>query len=113
MTPEQLRAMYASESAARSPEAQATQKECLTDPAMARNLLLTLYALGGDSAEFAELLSLVVNVGTMQMIAIQAAKDDTFALHIAGMIIEGMQGIAQVSAPRHVRRGRTRPARSA
>lgn len=91
MTPEDIRRLYASESAASDAEVRETQQKARTDPNEARRLLLTLYAMGGEDREFGELLDLVIKVATMQLIAIKAHENDDFALRIAELIIDGME----------------------
>lgn len=103
MTPEDLRRMYRDEDAATDDEARTTEQEARTDPEQARRLLVLLYALAGEEREFDQLLQLVLKVGTMQLL-VQAAQDDTFALHMAELILDGMQQMAK--ATRRTPRGR-------
>lgn len=97
MTPEDLRKLYRDESPATDNEARETANEARTNPDQARRLLLTLYALGGEDREFAELLNLVLKVATMQLIALKAHEDDDFALKMAELILDGMQQMAKAA----------------
>lgn len=94
MTPEDLRRLYRDEEPATDDEARETAHEARTDPEQARRLLLTLYALAGEDPEFDQLLQLVLKVGTMQLL-VQASEDDTFALHMAELILDGMEQMAK------------------
>lgn len=98
-----LRTMYHDEDPATDDEAHETMHEARTDPEQARKLLLLLYALAGEDRAFDELLQLVLKVGTMQLL-IQASTDDSFALHMAELILEGME---QMTKAAERRRGRT------
>jgi len=93
--PEDIRKLYASEDAADLDEARATEQELRTDPEQARRLLLTFYSLAGDDREIDQLLQLVLKAGTMQLLAQAAASDDTFALRMAELILDGMQQLAE------------------
>lgn len=104
MTPEDIRKMYRAESEATDDEARETEQEARTDPDQARRLLVTLYALAGEEREFDQLLQLVLKVGTMQLLVQAAANDDTFALHMAELILDGMQQLAERA--KRVPRGR-------
>jgi hypothetical protein len=95
MTPDDLRKLYRDESAATDDEARETAHEARTDPDTARRLLLTLYVLAGEDREFDQLLQLVLKAGTMQLLAQAAASDDTFALRMAELILDGMEQLAE------------------
>jgi hypothetical protein len=95
MTPDDLRKLYRDESAATDDEARETAHEARTDPDQARRLLLTLYTLAGDDPVFDQLLQLVLKAGTMQLLAQAASHDDTFALRMAELILDGMAQLAE------------------
>ncbi len=97
MKPEDIRRLYRDEEAASSAEARETAESVKNDPDQARRMLLTLYALGGEDKQFAELVDLVTRVGSMQLIAMAAHQDDEFAKRIGQVIIEGMERIAKVN----------------
>lgn len=94
MTPEDIRRLYRDENAATDEEAKATSEEARTDPDQARRLLVTLYSLAGEDQVFDQLLQLVLKVGTMQLLVQAAEGDDTFALRMADLILDGMQQMA-------------------
>jgi hypothetical protein len=104
MRPDDLRKLYRDESAATDDEARTTEQEARTDPEQARRLLLTLYSLAGEDPVFDQLLQLVLKAGTMQLLAQAAAADDTFALRMAELILDGMEQLAK--AARRTPRGR-------
>lgn len=104
MTPEDVRKLYRDEDAATDDEARDTAQEARTDPAQARRLLLTLYALAGEDRAFTQLLQLVLQAGTMQLLVQAAEADDTFALRMAELILDGMEQMAK--AARRTPRGR-------
>jgi hypothetical protein len=108
MTPEDIRKLYRDEAPATDEDARATQEEARTDPAQARRLLVTLYSLAGEDRVFDDLLSLVLKVGTMQLLVQAAEADDTFALRMAGLILDGMEQMAKASqrTPRGRQAGR-------
>lgn len=111
MRPEDIRKIYAEESAATEEEARETQAQARTDPAMARMLILTLYSLAGEDREFDQLLEIVLKVGTMQLLIQEAEQSDRFALAMAELIIDGMETMKPNS---RVQRGRqTKKATSA
>jgi hypothetical protein len=110
MKPEDIRRLYREEDPATQEEARKFQEEARTDPAQARRLLLTIYALGGEDPEFARLLDLVLKVGIMQLIVLRAQDDDKFALQIAETIIDAME---QLKPGSRVRRGKPKQARTA
>ena len=91
MKPDDIRRLYRQETEATPEEAEAAAQEARTDPDQARRLLLSMYALAGEDAEFDRLLALILKVGTMQLIADAAHKDDTFALHMAELITDAME----------------------
>jgi len=97
MTPEELRKLYAEESAASPDEARATADEARTDPDQARLLLVTLYALAGDDRAFDQLLQLVLKVGIMQLLILESEQSDRFALHMAELILDGMEQMAKAA----------------
>jgi hypothetical protein len=101
VTPDDIRRLYASESPATDDEARETAHEARTDPDQARRLLVTFYSLASADREIDQLLQLVIKAGTMQLLAQAAAEDDTFALHMAELILDGMEELA-----RPVARGR-------
>jgi replication-associated recombination protein RarA len=105
LTPDDIRKMYRDEPEATDDEARETAKEARTDPAQARRLLLTLYALAGEEREFDQLLQLVIKVGAMQLLVQASEADDRFALQMAELILDGMETMAKV-ASRTVQRGR-------
>jgi len=88
MRPEDIRKLY-------HQETEATPEE-------ARRLLLSMYALAGEDADFDRLLQLILKVGTMQLIADAAHKDDQFALHMAELITDAMEQLkpGSMRAPR-------------
>jgi len=106
MTPEDLRKLYRDESEASPDEARATAGAARTDPDQARRLLVTLYALAGEDREFDQLLSLVLKVGTMQLLIQAAETNDRFALQLAELILDGMETIKPGSGVGKVARGR-------
>jgi hypothetical protein len=95
MRPEDIRRLYASESPATDDEARETAHEARTDSDQARRLLLTMYTLAGEDRVFDQLLQIVIKAGTMQLLAQAAAEDDTFALHMAELILDGMEELAR------------------
>lgn len=95
MTPEDIRRLYRDEPAATNDEARETASEARTDPDQARRLLITLYSVAGEDRTFDQLLQLVLKVGTMQLLVNAAEKDDRFALHMAELILDGMESMAQ------------------
>lgn len=111
LTPEQIRRLYRDEDAATSDEARETAESVKNDPDQARRMLLVLYVLAGEDAQFNELLSLVVRVGSMQLIAMAAHEDDDFAKRMGELIIEGMERIAKINTP--TPRGKVKKAKSA
>lgn len=106
MKPEDIRRLYRQEDAATDAEAKALYGEVRTDPDMARNLLLTLYALSGDDPEFDGLLSLVLKAGMMQLLAERVHEDDAFALKIGELIADAME---QTQPRPRTPRGRRQP----
>jgi hypothetical protein len=104
MTPDDLRRLYTSETPATDDEARETAHEARTDSEQARRLLLTLYTLAGENEVFDQLLQLVLKAGTMQLLAQAAAADDTFALRMAELILDGMAQLAK--AQQRTPRGR-------
>ena len=98
MTPEDIRKMYRAEPEATDDEARATSQEARTDPDQARRLLLTLYALAGEDLVFDQLLQFVLKVGTMQLLVQASEADDTFALRMAELILDGMEQMAKQAA---------------
>lgn len=111
MKPEDIRKLYRAESEATPEEAAAAAQEARTDPDQARRLLLSMYALAGEDVEFERLLQLILQVGTMQLIADAAHKDDRFALHMAELITDAMEQLKPGSMK--VPRGKPRKASSA
>lgn len=101
--------MYRQETAATDEEARSAQHDAKTDPAQARRLILTLYALAGEDPIFHVLHKLVLETALMQLIVLRASEDDQFALQMAELIIEGMEHLSSKRTPR----GKARPARSA
>jgi hypothetical protein len=97
MTPEDIRKLYRDEDPATDEEARQTAQEARTDPDQARRLLVTLYALAGEERIYGDLLGLVLKVGTMQLLVQAAEADDTFALRMAGLILDGMEQMAQAA----------------
>jgi hypothetical protein len=106
VTPEDIRRIYAEESEASPDEARATADEARRDPDQARRLLVTLYALAGEDREFDQLLHLVLKVGTMQLLIQASEADDRFALHMAELILDGMEAMKPGSGVGKVSRGR-------
>lgn len=104
MTPDDLRKLYRDESAATDTEARETAQTARTDPDQARRLLITLYTVAGEDRVFDQLLQLVIKAGVMQLLAQAAAADDTFALRMAELILDGMAELAQ--AQQRTPRGR-------
>lgn len=102
--------MYRAEGAATPDEARATMDEARTNPDMARRLLITMYALGGEDREFAQLLDLVIKVGVMQLIAIKVHEDDDFALKMAELITDAM---AEMKPGAAIPRGKPKTTRTA
>jgi hypothetical protein len=94
MTPEDLRKLYRSEPEATDEEARDAANEARTDPDQARRLLVLLYALAGEERAFGQLLQLVLQAGTMQLLVQAAEADDTFALRMAELILDGMEQMA-------------------
>lgn len=107
LTPEQIRNLYRAEGEGTPEEAAAAAKEAREDPDQARRLLLSMYALAGEDVEFDLLLQLILKVGTMQLIADAAHKDDQFALHMAELIIDAMEQLK----PGSMRTPRGKPGR--
>lgn len=105
MTPDDIRKLYHREGAATDEEARQTAHEARTDPDQARRLLVTLYSLAGEDRSFDQLLQLVIKVGAMQLLILQAEQSDTFALQMAELILDGMEQMAK-RAERPVQRGR-------
>lgn len=97
MKPEDIRRLYRDSDAASSAEARETAEQIKNDPNMARDMLLTLYALGEEDAQFSALVDLVTKVGSMQLIVMAAHQDDEFAKRIGALILEGMERIAKVN----------------
>lgn len=91
MRPEDIRKLYHQETEATPEEAAAAAKEAREDPDQARRLLLSMYALAGEDADFDRLLQLVIKVGSMQLIADAAHKNDQFALRMAELITDAME----------------------
>lgn len=112
MTLEDLRKLYRDEDAATDDEAHKTADEARTDPEQARRLLITLYALAGEDRIYEQLLDLVLKVGTMQLL-VQAAEDDAFALHMAELILDGMETMAKAASRTPRGRQAARKAKSA
>lgn len=108
MKPEDIRRMYRNEEAASSAEARETAEAIKNDPNMARDMLLTLYALGEEDAQFSALVDLVVKVGSAQLLAMAAHQDDEFAKRIGALILEGMEMIAKTNT--RVPRGKVKSA---
>jgi len=95
MTPDDLRKLYRDEAPATDDEARAFDQEARTDPDQARRLLVLLYALAGEDRVFDQLLSLVLKTGTMQLLVQASEADDTFALRMAGLILDGMEQLTE------------------
>jgi hypothetical protein len=95
MTPDDIRRLYRDETPATDEEARETAHEARTDPDQARRLLLTFYSLAGEDREIDQLLQLVLKAGTMQLLAQAATHDDTFALRMAELILDGMAEMAE------------------
>ena len=91
MNEDDLRRLFAKETPATAKEAAQTRAEIRTNPGMARKLLLVLYAMSGEDREFNQLLNLVLKVATMQLVARAMADDETFALQIGELILDGME----------------------
>lgn len=106
MTPEDIRQMYRDADPASQQEAQREANEARTDPNQARRLLVTLYALAGEDRDFDQLLYLVLKVGTMQLLVMAAEESDTFALHLAELILDGMETMKPGAGVGKVARGR-------
>jgi hypothetical protein len=112
LTPEEIRAMYASESPATDGEAAATRERIRTDPDEARTMLLTLYSLARSEPAFMAVLHRVMFAGTMELLARATLADDEFALRVGVLITEAMDGVAQEGRAK-VPRGKSKPTRSA
>lgn len=108
MKPDDIRRLYRNEEAASSAEARETAEQIKNDPEMARHMLQTLYTLGSEDRQFAELVDLVAKVGAMQLIMMAAHQDDEFAKRIGVLILEGMEWIAKVNT--RVPRGKVKSA---
>lgn len=106
MTPEDIRRLYRDAAEASPGEARDAAGEARTDPDQARRLLVVLYALAGEDREFGELLNLVLKVGTMQLLVQASESDDTFALHMAELILDGMEAMKPGAGVGKVPRGR-------
>lgn len=106
MNPEDIRKLYRDEDAASPDEARETADEARTDPDQARRLLVSLYALAGEDREFDQLLSLVLKVGTMQLLVRASEADDRFALQMAELILDGMETMKPGSGVGKTPRGR-------
>lgn len=97
MTPEDIRKLYAEETEASPDEARETAEDARTDPDQARRLIVTLYSLAGEDRAFDQLLSLILKVGTMQLLVQASEADDTFALRMAELILDGMEQMAKMA----------------
>lgn len=98
--------MYREESEASPDEARETADEARTDPDQARRLLVASYSLAGEDRDFNELLNLVLKVGTMQLLIQASEQSDSFALHMAELILDGMEAMKPGSGVGKVPRGR-------
>ena len=109
MRAEDIRKLYAEESAADDDEARAHQQQARTDPDEARRLLAVLYAMSTEDRSFAMLLELFLQGTTMRYIQERAA-DDAEALKQSNLIVDLMQATMR-RTPRGRQSGKT--ARSA
>lgn len=108
MRPEDIRRLYAEESAATDEEARDSQQRARTDPDEARALIKTLYAMSTEDRAFAVLLRMFLEASMMRLIEEHAAEDDSFALDSGKLIIDLMN-----MTMRPVPRGKPKTARSA
>lgn len=91
MKPEDIRRLYAEESAATDEEARETQQEARADPDQARRLIAVLYSMSVEDASFAMLLRLFLEGTTMRHIQERAEVDDEEALKCSNLIVDLMQ----------------------
>jgi len=106
MRPKDIREIYAEEQPATLEEARRIAHEARENPDQARRLLVTLYSLAGADANFDMLLQLILKVGTMQLLLQEAKESDTFALHMADLILSGMEQIIPIGSQEKPQRGR-------
>lgn len=101
MKPEDIRRLYAEESAASDEEYTRNQQQARTDPEEARRLMQVLYAMSTEDRDFAMLLKLFLEGTLMRTIEERAKADDAFALECSNLIADLMQ-----ATMRPVQRGR-------
>lgn len=91
MRPEDIRRLYAEESAATDDEFARSQQRARTDPEEARRLMHVLYSMSVEDRDFAMLLRLFLEGTTMRLIEERAAADDAEALKCSNLIVDLMQ----------------------
>lgn len=91
MRPEDIRRLYAEESAATDDEFYQSQQKARTDPDEARRLIQVLYAMSVEDRDFAMLLRLFLEGTTMRLIEERAKADDAEALKCSNLIVDLMQ----------------------
>lgn len=108
MRPEDIKRLYAAESAATDEESRETQERARTDPEEARRLLQVLYVMSTEDRDFAMLLRLFLEGTLMRHIEARAASDPAEALLQSNLLIDLMQ-----ATMRRTPRGKPKTARSA
>jgi hypothetical protein len=110
MRPDDIRKLYRAETEATTDEARATREDARTDPDMARNLILTCFALASEDPAFDALFHLFLRAATMDLITTHATTDDAFALRMADHILNLMDRMAEAERARRVPRGKPKTA---